>query len=359
MLNRLKLCVLRNAIKRPGALYNLVKTRFFLPAIQRKLAISATPTMLDIEPTAKCNLRCKYCQVSHWDRSPKVANLTYDNFVIIVDQFPHLLLIKLQGMGEPFLNADVFRMVAYAASKGIVVYTVSNGTLVRGALVAKIVASELAELIISVDGATKATFESIRCGAKFDQVVENVRQLVQLRNAKGNGRKPLITLWMVGTKDNIHECPQLVRLGKTLGVDCVYLGLGNVNCWGQDKYQELQQYSLDRADTVSGYSREVESILREAQRVAREISMPTTVYTCTGRNKLGPGAKCKWPWTSAYLSADGFVVPCGAIANPEVMHFGNVFEEHFADIWNSPKYQAFRQSFLDGNWPEMCNGCYV
>lgn len=356
MLNRRKIRILRNTLKRPGALLNLVKLRFFLPLLQRSTSISATPAVLDIEPTAKCNLRCKYCQVSYWDRSEKVKNLSYEQFVHIVDQFPHLLQIKLQGMGEPLLNSDFFKMVAYADQKGIIVRTVTNATLIMGPMAEKIIKSPLAELTISVDGATKETYEHIRRGGKFDRVVENIRNLVRLRKEQGDGRTPMLTVWMVGTKDNIHEFPQLIRLAKELGVDKVYLQ-HHLNFWGTTEYQkDMAQYAINREDTDSHYTREVERILAESRNIAKTLGMPLTVYT---GNTLFQDQKCGWPWTSAYISADGFVVPCCIVANPQVMQMGNLFHQKFADIWNSQKYRAFRKLFMDRKPPKMCNGCYV
>jgi len=355
-LDRRKLRVLRRGLRRPRALWNLAKIKLLLPVLQRSDRVTITPAMLDIEPTAKCNIRCKYCQVTYWDRSAKVKNLTYEQFVQIVDQFPHVLQIKLQGMGEPFLNHDFFRMVAYADRKGITVRTFSNATLLSEELAERIVESPLAELTISVDAATKETFERIRSGADWDRVQENIHRLVRARRELGNGRDPLITIWMVATTENIGEFPELVRIAKHLGVDRLDLQ-NHLNFWGKEDYQEkMQRYSINREDTPTHYRPDVDRILNEARRVAKEIGMRMTIHT---GNTLHAGDKCSWPWTSAYISADGFVVPCCVVANPEVMNFGNLFQDTFSSIQNREKYKALRRSFMEGTPPKMCDGCYL
>ncbi len=352
-IHRRRLRILKNILKRPRVIVPLLQQKLFMGMMQNKTHSNFSPLALDIEPTAKCNFACKYCQVSWWDRSAKVKNLTLEQFRKIVDQFPNLLQIKLQGMGEPLLNSEFFDMVAYATTKGIIVRTTSNGSLLNEKMIEKALASGLGEITISMDGATKETFERIRKNGKFDMVVQNIRNLIQKR---GKAKDPVVSVWMVGTKDNIQEFPKLVQLCKSLGVDMLYLQ-HHLNFWGDSAVmQQLETLSINREQTKTGYTKEVDTILAEAQRVAKKVRQPLTIYK---GNTLQQDEKCIWPWSSAYISADGYVVPCCIIANPAVKNFGNLQTQSFKDIWNSKGYQQFRQTFIDGKPLDICAGCYV
>src|SRR5262249_47021553 len=74
-----------------------------------------------------------------------------------------------------------------------------------------------------------------------------------------------------------------------------------------------------------------------------------------------PWGGCPRPPTLAYLTATGNVFSCCfAPFHPgptATRILGNVFERPFAEIWNGPRYQAFRVAFdSDQPW-DQCAGC--
>ncbi len=172
-------------INYPLHLFRQAKERLYKK--RTPLHVSSTPAIIDIEPTIRCNLKCEMCQTIEWDR--RCEDLSYDNFQRIVNQLPSLGEIKLQGMGEPLLNNDFFRMVDYAKSKGIKTRTISNGTLIDGKTAEMIISSGLEQLHISLDGASPKTYEGIRKGASFSDVIKNIERLVE---ARGSAEKPLL-----------------------------------------------------------------------------------------------------------------------------------------------------------------------
>ena len=90
------------------------------------------PWSVDIEPTTRCNLTCPMCQLRAWTKPRR--DLSLDEFKGIVNQFPGIAGIKLQGMGEPLLNAELIDMVRWADRKNIRVRTVTNGMLMDASM---------------------------------------------------------------------------------------------------------------------------------------------------------------------------------------------------------------------------------
>ncbi|MCK4539361.1 MAG: SPASM domain-containing protein [Candidatus Krumholzibacteria bacterium] len=45
--------------------------------------------------------------------------------------------------------------------------------------------------------------------------------------------------------------------------------------------------------------------------------------------------------------------------DPEVVNFGNIFEESFASIWTGGKYIEFRKRIKEGDLPSFCKTCYI
>jgi hypothetical protein len=64
------------------------------------------PTILQVEPTSRCNLRCKLCPVGTGLGRP-VGDMDLPMFRRIIDELgEYLLLIMFWDWGEPFLNPD-------------------------------------------------------------------------------------------------------------------------------------------------------------------------------------------------------------------------------------------------------------
>ena len=131
------------------------------------------PTYAQLEPVGQCNLRCQMCSIQFRADGPPYgppAFMPFERFVAMLDALQDLQELHLQGLGEPMMHPRFFDMVSYAAAKGIRVTTNSNATLLNDRRAERCVASGLACLHVSLDGANAATYERIRVRAHFDRV---------------------------------------------------------------------------------------------------------------------------------------------------------------------------------------------
>ena len=302
------------------------------------------PVTLDLEPNNDCNFGCPHCQVTHWAK-PRV-HLGPESFDRILDQFPPLAGVKLQGMGEPLLNKALLPMLRAGEARGTPMSFFSNGSVMSPAIAQQLASLGGTRITFSIDGATAAVFERIRVGGKFEKVCENVRRLVRLR---GEARQPAIEVWTVVTRENVGELPDIVRLAKDLGVDAITFQLF-VSDWGK---MEMKQYA--DAARVRSTEPEVEALLGQARAVADVIGMPLKVSRA---NFLSRDKPCRWPWTSAYVASNGDVVPCCIVADSDTVRMGNVFEQPFGEIWNGPAYRQLREQIRTHQLPSFCHNCY-
>jgi len=72
-------------------------------------------------------------------------------------------------------------------------------------------------LNISIDGATKVTYEKLRRGGKFIKMLENLNFVKRLN------RSFKLHLHMVVQQDNWHEMPAMLRIARKINADCLYL----------------------------------------------------------------------------------------------------------------------------------------
>ncbi len=76
----------------------------------------------------------------------------------------------------------------------------------------------LTRLGVSIDGATKETYEKLRLGGKWDNINRNLECIAELKQ-QHNFK---FELHMVVQKDNWQEIQTMIELGKQLGTDKIY-----------------------------------------------------------------------------------------------------------------------------------------
>src|SRR5687767_6536523 len=88
------------------------------------------PHVLYIETTNRCNSLCPICPRT-FNLRERDADLSYDQFVTILDRVPSATRLVLHGIGEPLMNRHLPRMVAEGRRRGLHVLFNSNLVLLR------------------------------------------------------------------------------------------------------------------------------------------------------------------------------------------------------------------------------------
>jgi len=299
------------------------------------------PLSIIIEPTTRCNLDCLMCDPAL--RSRTKQQMTIAQFHHIAGQFPHLQKLAIQGVGEPLMNPDFFDMVDYAKSKKIFVYFNTNACLLNEKNCGRLIAAGPDEVRISIDGATKETYEHFRCGAVFEKVIENLTRFTALASDSIH-----IGVWFLAMKENINELPQMPELVSRAGVKNLYIQ--NLHSWGKDELSKsvVQDMGINRG----GFAEIIAQT--ETQAAVHGVTLNKVSDFSGQQTERG----CQWPWFSTYISVEGCVTPCCVQgSNPDIINFGNIFETPFAEIWNNKKYQAFRRALKSDSPPKICLGC--
>jgi radical SAM protein with 4Fe4S-binding SPASM domain len=302
------------------------------------------PAALDIEPNNTCNFKCPHCQVPYWNKP--AAHLDEERFARILRQAPDLVRIKLQGMGEPLLNRHLAGMLRLGESRGVSMSFFSNGSVLTDETAATLAGLKDTEITFSLDGATKETFERIRAGGTFEKVIGNIGRLVA---ARGSRRAPVISGGTLATAENVGELARVVRLAKEIGLDRLTIQTF-LSDWGKEEMK-----ARTGAHKVAQDSEALAAAVRDAEETARAIGFDLRI---SRGDYYSRRRKCVWPWTGAYIAANGDVVPCCIVADADTAKMGNVFERDFAEIWNSPAYRELRRRIRSRDLPGYCRNCY-
>lgn len=82
------------------------------------------PEILDIEISTVCNNGCKFCYKSNTGVG---ENMSYEDFIRIIDSMPPTLTQVALGIGDIDANKDLWRIMAYCRYKGIIPNITING----------------------------------------------------------------------------------------------------------------------------------------------------------------------------------------------------------------------------------------
>lgn len=324
------------------------------------------PKFLQIEPVGQCNLRCRMCAIQFRPGdgpSAPPAFMDFDVFTRLLDQFPALEELQLQGLGEPMMHPRFFEMVERAVGRGIKVSTNTNATYLNARRAEQCVTSGLDAIHISIDGATAKTYERIRVRARFERVIANVAGLVATRR-RLDSASPRIRMVVVAMRENLHEFPDLVRLAHRLAIDTVFVqhlchdfGESSLPAY----YRPMRDF-VDAETLTRLAPEEVDRHFDEARRVATELGvdlrLPRTRPRPHPPGTPGP-RRCSWPWRGAYVSYQGLAMPCCMISTPDRINFGSMAELGAEPVWNGDAYQAFRDALSTETPPEVCRSCAI
>ncbi|MDD4251228.1 MAG: SPASM domain-containing protein [Candidatus ainarchaeum sp.] len=273
------------------------------------------PRIYQLEITNFCNLKCNMCPYKKMTR--KKQHMKFKLYKKIIDKdLYYKQAIELHLFGESTLHPEVAKMVKYAKNKGHIVGIATNATALTKEKSRSLLDAGLDNIVLALDGATKTTYEELRCGANFEIVKDNIKTFLKLKKA-GNY--------------NTYSVLQIIKMPKTKK---------EINNFKKE-WQPFLRNGLDELrikklfDSLGG-------------NVNPEIPVPNY------KNRL----PCTELWYGSAVLSNGDVVPCGRDYDGK-KRFGNLNKQSLIEIFNSEKYYKFRLSHLTNNYKhnDLCRPC--
>ncbi|MGQ0761921.1 MAG: radical SAM/SPASM domain-containing protein [Acidobacteriota bacterium] len=292
------------------------------------------PKYISFEPSSKCNLHCVMCSRETLAQKPLNINMSLDAFRHMLDQFTAPADVTLCGIGEPLLNPQIIQMVQYVTERQMRPTMITNGTIMRDETAHKLIDAGLKKITFSIHGGTADTHQLIRQGPKnvdsLERVYGNIQRFVEIRNERK--AEVIVIANYLAARQTVAEFPSTLRKAKEIGIDeVVALRLINVNG------------ALDHLAPEHGQERQIVGY----RKLAAEIGVKFSFWEGTGM--------CRELWECIFIMSNGDIGPCdGWLYDKPPM--GNLLEEHAEDVWNGPKYQELRKTFLAKklDWCDTC-----
>lgn len=292
---------------------NFLKNRFILNLdyFKKKTYLNGYPVEVTIELTNWCNLDCIFCPHAKMKRKQGFMDLSL--FKKIINEIAGFVeSVGLDLMGESAMHPEIFEMIKYCKKAGLKTTLNSNMSNVNEKLANSLIDSGLDMLIMSIDGAYKNTYESIRLGASFEKAKENIITILQL-----NSKNLYKVVQMVYIKNNMHEAAQFIKDWRNKGADFVRI----------QPYQNVDRQNIE-LNTLP--MRDIDS-----------------------------KKPCIHPWKKIAVCWDGIAVLC-CYDYDKFGIVGDVTEQNIFDIWNGSSMQNFRRRLIARNWNSLpfCKNCF-
>ena len=289
----------------------------------RRRTLRGLPYFIKVEPTNRCNLRCPlcpqvtgYCQVKGAEKAV-LGSMPFDLYAQLIDELaPFLFCVLLYGQGEPFLAADIFRMIRYARERNLGTMISSNLNIAKDGFAEEVVESGLDYLEVSLDGADQQAYAEFRVGGDFGLVRENIVRIVE-KKRRLRRRAPLVEWKFIVMRHNEHQIDLARKTAREIGVDYLtFTPVGNIDPSRRDLLEKW-------VSTIPRY---------------RQYDLEAGVDLRAERAKR----VCPWLYRSASINCDGSVSPCCYYPNFPQAVFGDLRKERFGAICNNDFYTSAR-----------------
>jgi MoaA/NifB/PqqE/SkfB family radical SAM enzyme len=293
--------------------------------------------------------------------------MTLKTYERISENFPEINNIYLSGWGEPLLNPHFHKMTKLSKEAGCTVGFTTNGSHLGINTIRQLIYNQVDLVSISFAGATSETHDAKRIGSKFDEVINKIKQIQNVKNEYGSENPRILFLFMM-FRDNLNELPKAIELSKQLGTGSIVAT--NLDYIGNVSMDKMKAFSC------KGANKNKDEIISDAKKMAEELKVKLTVFPLS----LGSTRLCtEDPLKNLYISEDGSVAPCVYLCPPMSniprifcgkedrvyrTYYGNINEKSLNQIWDSEAYIMFRAQLEDVSkgtsitLPDVCKTCY-
>lgn len=305
------------------------------------------PRYIQLEPTNRCNQKCIMCPRNEPDYDVPFGDMSFKDYIKILDQIPYISNMQLNGLGEPLLHPEIFNMIKEAKKRGIKLSMNSNLIPVNSIEKAKkLVDSGLDILKVSIDTANPEIYKRIRQSNDLDKVINAIKLVIK---ARGKKHYPQIWFNSIVMQDNYKDIDKILKLGDKLGVDFV-------------RFKPVDTFDIYKDKGIKVASKEdLFKVVKETIKQNKDLKVKHNLQELLDdfSNYYRPKGNhpCFSPWTELYIQYYGGVRLCCEFYSKKY-DIGNMLKQDFKKIWNGSKMRRIRKEFKKGNtYFPVCKTC--
>jgi len=274
-----------------------------------------------IEITNACNLNCLMCNTKLSTRPEGLMKPEVFERIIKQLKATKIHSAGLHTVGETFVYKDLKTLLDIARKHDFWVWISTNAQFPdKIEPLFRQFPETFTNIRISIDGATKETFERIRVNGSFEKVIETMEAIHRINKGE--------RFYRIGaTIDSILNLATVKEIPSYFETFEKYVFPENIN------FGVITGLSPD-----DGYFKS----------------------TFPFKYLVRSAVPCYMPFTNQYFTYDGQATMCCRDYNGEIT-VGNIMEKSSMEIWNGPEAEAVRQQHLDPETLniEACKNCFM
>jgi radical SAM protein with 4Fe4S-binding SPASM domain len=299
----------------------------------------------------QCNLHCVMCwQTYAREANRQIRQTTEMDFAALWNLAHNRWLvhttISIVGGGEPFLYTKINDVLLGIPTPNRRLMIMTNGTLLHRSHVLWEVAEEVAlTLMFSIDAAKPSTYQEIRRGGEWTQLMKNIDRYAALM--KQNPCLKLSTSFVV-IKQNLHELIDFLQMSAEWGCDYVHIHPAIKGGFPEEllvdtnsqEYQGIIEEAARFANTRGiALDRPGELQVRPAERPGS--SPPASKARQNPLPPNDPRRGCQQHSDSMTVSVNGDIYLCDTAFRINYS-CGNIFSDSFQNVWLSTEWLSVR-----------------
>jgi radical SAM protein with 4Fe4S-binding SPASM domain len=279
------------------------------------------PRFFQIETTRLCNARCPFCAIDEWDKStPMMSDALWERIAAeLIEWKDWIRFADLQRAGEPLLDKKLYRRVKQLKDGGlrhIAISTNASGLNERNARL--LLESGIDEVMMSIDSVVKETYEQLRVGLKYEQVLANIRGFFKLRDEiRPSAQIRVRAVCVFDPEKGSQEVLDWENFWRPMKKPHDRIYMKRVHSWGN-------QVEVDGAPSPDA-------------------------------DVLHP---CIIPWSTMHITAMGTVALCPHDYDGKA-NLGDINTHSIEEVWRAQKLMEVRRLHATGNRNDInfCRGC--
>lgn len=331
----------------------------------------AGPTKLQLNPTNRCNLNCRFCWLRDFDSTEaNYEEIEPKRYLEIIEEASEMGVksVEITGGGEPLCRKDILDIMRKVKKHGLYGELITNGTLLTGDAIKEIVNIGWDRVVFSLDAPDAETNDYLRgMDGVFEKAVEAIKLLNSLKK-ENKIDKPEICIHMVLCNRNHDKIAEMFEFAHALNCHNLFLeplvllalktGAGK-ELMIKDEHKKQLLLELENAKAIArkyNFKTNVDKLkLRFIEKINRMDEM-ILEEAKAGETKAGSNflsVPCYYPWYHMIIRPWGVVGPCCMFDNVG----DNVKEKSLKEIWFGSHFNEIRNKLKNALLPNFCFKC--
>ncbi|MFB6089237.1 MAG: radical SAM/SPASM domain-containing protein [Candidatus Aenigmatarchaeota archaeon] len=320
---------------------------------------------MQVWPTNKCNLHCKFCwrERSETSKWKNIEEIDSDLLMNAIHEGLDLSLERLtvSGGGEPLLRREVLeRIIELSSEYDTETNVVTNGTLFDRELFIKMIENSWDSISFSIHSFVNENSSYITGSeVSLDKTLDNLRLVNDLKR-EYNSEKPRLFSITVINKWNWKNIEEFIKIAEKNGFDSVSFKIPE----GDESIGEMFIENKNKEKLIEKIRKIKSRKFRDKFELGinLEFSIEDIVNYYNGDGAGSEEVKriksCDKPFNEIDIFADGRVAQCCNFGFSEDVVGRLTWNKSLKDIWYGEKMNRIRRDMENGIFHERCKDCF-